>query len=186
MRLNNQIRADEVLLINADGVKVGKMSVPSALQEASAVKLDLVEISPNAVPPVCRIMDYGKHQFEISKQRSQQRKKQTTTQVKEIKFRPTTDVGDYKIKSRKILEFLTAGHKVKVSLRFRGREMQHRELGMSLLMRLVHDFEGQAVVEQEPKLEGRQLMMVLSADKSLKKSAKLAAESKKIDKKETD
>ena len=178
MWFNEQINASEVLLIDQDGEKVGVVSVPVGLSKAKSAGLDLVEISPNTNPPVCRLMDYGKHLFEQKKQRTQQKKKQTTFQVKEIKFRPTTDIGDYNIKLRKITQFLEQGHKVKVSLRFRGREMQHRELGMSLLQRVAHDLEAISTVEQAAKMEGRQVMMVLAAVKGIKPAAASENESK--------
>jgi translation initiation factor IF-3 len=183
LRFNEQINVSEVLLIGQDGEKLGVMSVSSALSHAKTASLDLVEISPNTNPAVCRLMDYGKHLFDQKKQRTLQKKKQITFQVKEIKFRPTTDVGDYNIKLRKITQFLEQGHKVKISLRFRGREMQHRDLGMSLLNRVAHDLEAISVVEQQPKLEGRQVMMVLSAAKGLKATDKSSGDKGKIEEK---
>lgn len=150
-----------MLLIGADGEKVGELETSSALARAKDQNLDLVEISPNANPPVCRIMDYGKHVFEAKKRRTQQKQKQHTVQVKEIKFRPTTDIGDYNIKLKRIISFIESGHRVKVTLRFRGREMQHREVGMSLLMRVQQDMTDVADVDTQPKLEGRQLTMLL-------------------------
>ena len=124
--------------------------------------LDLVEISPNVEPPVCRIMDYGKFLFDKKKRLAAGKKKQRQMQVKEIKFRPTTDIGDYTVKLKKIITFLERGDKVKVSLRFRGREIQHKELGMDLLTRIKGDLPEGAVVEQAPKLEGRQMSMVVA------------------------
>ena len=129
---------------------------------AETARLDLVEIAPNAEPPVCRIMDYGKFRFEESKKLQQAKKKQKQTQVKEIKFRPGTDIGDYKIKLRKLIEFLEEGDRVKVTLRFRGREMAHQELGLELLHRVRDDLEEYGTVEQEPKREGRLMVMVLA------------------------
>lgn len=137
-----------------------------ALRQAEEASLDLVEISPNAEPPVCRIMDYGKFQFQANKKRVEQRKKQKQTQVKEIKFRPATDIGDYNIKLRKIKGFLEHGDKVKVTLRFRGREMQHRELGMDILRRVQRDLHDLVTIEQQPKAEGRQMGMVLAPVKA--------------------
>jgi translation initiation factor IF-3 len=128
--------------------------------------MDLVEISPNAEPPVCRIMDYGKFRFEENKKQQTARKKQKQTQVKEIKFRPGTDIGDYKIKLRKLIDFLEEGDRTKVTLRFRGREMAHQELGMELLMRVKADLAEYGVVEQEPKMEGRLMVMVLAPKKN--------------------
>ena len=127
--------------------------------------MDLVEIAPNAEPPVCRIMDYGKFKFEESKKLQTAKKKQKQTQVKEIKFRPGTDVGDYKIKLRKLICFLEDGDRTKVTLRFRGREMAHQELGMELLQRVKADLEEYGTVEQEPRMEGRLMVMVLAPKK---------------------
>lgn len=152
-------------MIDAEGNQVGVVETGKALVQAEEAGLDLVEISPNAKPPVCRIMNYGKYLFELSKKQSEQKKKQKQTHVKEVKFRPGTDVGDYQIKLRKIQGFLDRGDKVKVSLRFRGREMQHRELGLELLDRVKKDLEN-IVVEQEPKLEGRQITMVVTKGKT--------------------
>ena len=128
------------------------------------VSLDLVEISPNVTPPVCRIMDYGKYIFDQSKKKTKQKKSQKV-QVKEVKFRPVTDVGDYRVKMRKIGEFLERGDRVKVSLRFKGREVQHKELGMDFLERVKKDLPEGALVEQEPKLEGRQIIMLIGMGK---------------------
>jgi len=164
--VNTQIRVPEVRLIDAKGNQVGVVRTQEALAQAEDAGLDLVEISPNVRPPVCRIMNYGKYQFEQSKKRSAQKKKQRLTQVKEVKFRPATDVGDYGVKLRKIKGFLERGDKVKVSLRFRGREMQHRQLGLELLDRLKQDLGSIITVEQEPKLEGRQITMVIVQGKT--------------------
>ena len=133
-----------------------------AVKVAGEASLDLVEIAPNAEPPVCRIMDYGKFRFEESKKLQTAKKKQKQTQVKEIKFRPGTDVGDYKIKLRKLVSFLEEGDRTKVTLRFRGREMAHQELGLELLQRVKADLEEYGTVEQEPKMEGRLMVMVLA------------------------
>jgi len=132
-----------------------------AMSMASEDSLDLVEIVPNAQPPVCRIMDYGKFKFSQSKQKGANKKKQKKTQVKEIKMRPGTDIGDYNIKLNKLIQFLENGDKTKVTIRFRGREMAHRELGMEMLKRVEKDLEEYGVVEQFPKMEGRQMIMVL-------------------------
>jgi translation initiation factor IF-3 len=142
------------------------LSTEDALQKAKDVSLDLVEVSPNAEPPVCRIMDFGKFKFENSKKKQGAKKKQRRTQVKEIKFRPRTEVGDYKVKLNKITEFLEAGDKTKVTMRFRGREFAHQELGMELLKRVVVDLEEVANVEQMPSMEGRQMVMVLGPKKT--------------------
>jgi len=157
-----------VRLIGADGEQVGVVPIEEALKSAETASLDLVEISPDGDPPVCKIMDYGKHVFEIRKQQAAQRKKQKQTQVKEMKFRPGTDEGDYQIKLRNVTRFLEAGDKAKVTLRFRGREMAHQELGMEMLKRIEKDLEELGSVEQFPKMEGRQLTMVI-APKSKKK-----------------
>jgi translation initiation factor IF-3 len=132
---------------------------------ASDVELDLVEVSPTAKPPVCKIMDYGKFKFEASKKLQASKKKQKNVQVKEIKFRPGTDIGDYNVKLRNLRSFLENGDKTKITVRFRGREMAHRELGMELLKRVEKDLEELAVVEQWPKFEGRQMIMVMAPKK---------------------
>jgi translation initiation factor IF-3 len=128
--------------------------------------MDLVEVSPNAKPPVCKIMDFGKYKFQLNKKNAVAKKKQTRIQIKEIKFRPGTETGDYNVKLRKILGFIEKGNKVKITVRFRGREMMHRDLGAELLKRLEADVEEFAVVEQMPKFEGRQMMMVLAPKKA--------------------
>jgi len=133
---------------------------------AAEVDLDLVEVSPTASPPVCRIMDYGKFKFEASKKLQASRKKQKNIQVKEIKFRPGTDIGDYNVKLRNLKSFLENGDKTKITVRFRGREMAHRELGMELLKRVEKDLDELAVVEQRPKFEGRQMIMVMAPRKN--------------------
>ena len=149
-------------LINAEGVQVGVVSIDEARNMALKNKLDLVEVSPNAKPPVCKIMDFGKYLYELKKQKNDAKKKQKKTQVKTIKYRPGTEEGDYQIKFRNLLKFLDNGDKVKVSIWFRGREMQHRELGMDMLNRLEEDTKEFAVVESKAKMEGRQLGMMLS------------------------
>jgi len=164
-RINDQIQAASVRLIGADGEQVGIVPIDEALATAQAANLDLVEMAAESDPPVCKIMDYGKHLFEIKKQRAAAKKKQKQQQVKEMKFRPGTDIGDYKIKLRNLIRFLEDGDKAKVSLRYRGREMAHQELGMEMLERIEKDLEEYAVVEQRPKMEGRQLLMVLAPKK---------------------
>ena len=166
--MNEEIDVPEVRLIDAEGEQAGIVSLADALSAAQAATLDLVEISPDAEPPVCKIMDYGKKLFEVKKQQAAQRKKQKQAQVKEIKFRPGTDVGDYQIKLRNLTRFLENGDKAKVTLRFRGREMAHQELGMEMLKRIEVDLEELGAVEQYPKMEGRQLTMVI-APRSKKK-----------------
>ncbi len=138
------------------------VSLETALESARKETLDLVEISPDAQPPVCKIMDYGKHVFDIKKKVALQKKKQKQTQVKEMKFRPGTDQGDYDIKLRNLVRFLENGDKAKISLRFRGREMAHQQLGMDMMKRIEADLAELAQVEQFPKMEGRQMIMVLS------------------------
>jgi len=152
-------------LIAAEGEQVGVVPISDALQAATEAELDLVEISPDAEPPVCRLMDYGKHIFEEKKKRAESRKKQKQTQVKEIKFRPGTEDGDYQVKLRSLTRFLEDGDKAKVTLRFRGREMAHQELGMKLLQRVQADLEQYGSVEQFPKMEGRQMIMVIGPKK---------------------
>ncbi|OUR67363.1 translation initiation factor IF-3 [Cycloclasticus sp. 46_83_sub15_T18] len=152
-------------LIDQDGEKIGIVSLEKAKGMAADVDLDLVEVSPTASPPVCRIMDYGKFKFEASKKLQASRKKQKNIQVKEIKFRPGTDIGDYNVKLRNLRSFLEHGDKTKITVRFRGREMAHRELGMELLKRVEKDLEELAVVEQRPKFEGRQMVMVMAPKK---------------------
>ena len=141
---------------------MGIVSLAIALEMAQKETLDLVEISPDAVPPVCKIMDYGKHVFDIKKKVALQKKKQKQTQVKEMKFRPGTDQGDYDIKLRSLVRFLENGDKAKVTLRFRGREMAHQELGMDMMKRVEADLAELSQVEQYPKMEGRQMTMVLA------------------------
>jgi len=154
-----------VRLIGPDGDQIGIVSREEALKVAEEAGLDLVEIAPQADPPVCRIMDYGKFLFEESKKAQQARRKQKQVQVKEVKFRPGTDEGDYQVKLRNLTRFLTEGDKAKVTLRFRGREMAHQELGRNLLKRVEEDLSDIAVVEQYPKMEGRQMVMVLAPKK---------------------
>ena len=163
--INENITAREVRLIGADGQQVGVVSIAEAIQAAEDAKLDLVEIVADAVPPVCRIMDYGKHLFEKKKQAAEAKKNQKQAQIKEVKFRPGTEEGDYQVKLRNLVRFLKDGDKAKVSLRFRGREMAHQELGMELLKRVEADLAEIGTVEQHPKLEGRQLMMVIAPKK---------------------
>lgn len=155
----------EVRLIDVDGNQAGIVSTREALRAAEESGCDLVEISPSAKPPVCRIMDYGKYLFEVSKKQAEARKKQKQIQVKEIKFRPTTEEGDYQVKLRNLLRFLKHGDKVKITLRFRGREVAHQELGMKILERVQMDTAEFAVIEQHAKREGRQLLMVLAPKK---------------------
>ena len=149
-------------MIGSDGENVGVVAIDEAQQIAFDADLDLVEIVPNAKPPVCRVMDYGKFKFEQSKKAHAAKKKQKLIHVKEIKFRPGTEEGDYQTKLKKLVEFLTIGDKTKVTIRFRGREMMHQELGVKLLDRIEEDLKEYGEVEQRPKLEGRQLVMVFA------------------------
>ncbi len=152
-------------MIDADGENVGVVSVQDAQTRASEAELDLVEISPSAKPPVCRIMDYGKYLFEQNKKRQIAKKKQKQVQVKEVKFRPTTEEGDYKVKLRNAMRFLEDGDKTKVTIRFRGREVTHQDIGRQLLARLEKDIGELGNVEQRPKMEGRQMVMIISPSK---------------------
>lgn len=166
-RLNDEIRGvKEVRLTDQDGEQVGIVSLQEALSRAEDAELDLVEISPNAEPPVCRIMNYGKFIYEKEKAAKEQKKKQKIVQVKEIKFRPGTDEGDYQVKLRSLIRFLEDGDKAKITVRFRGREMAHQEIGMDVLERVKNDLAEISVVESAPgKLEGRQAVMVLAPKK---------------------
>ncbi len=155
-------------LIDADGNNVGVVSLDEALRSAEAAGLDLVEIVPHAEPPVCRVMDYGKFRFEQNKRTQVARKKQKQIHVKEIKFRPGTEEGDYQVKMRKLVNFLNSGDKAKVTIRFRGREMAHQDRGAQLLNRIESELAEYATVEQRPKLEGRQMIMVFAPKKVVK------------------
>lgn len=164
-RLNEEINTQKVLLIDAEGKKVGVVSIRDALQKAQEAELDLVEIAPQAKPPVCRIMDYGKFLFEQNKKRHAAKKKQKQVQIKEIKFRPGTDEGDYQVKLRNLIRFLEEGDKAKITLRFKGREVVHQELGQQLLKRIEADLAEHGIIEQQAKLEGRQMVMVIAPKK---------------------
>ncbi len=160
-RVNDRIRAAEIRLIGAEGENVGVVTPERAMTMAEDAGLDLVEISPNASPPVCKIMDFGKFKYEQQKRESEARKKQKTIEVKEVKFRPNTDTHDYDVKMRNVVRFLENGDKVKVTLRFRGREMAHQNLGRELLERVATDVEEIGKVENMPKMEGRQMVMMI-------------------------
>ncbi|KZZ14487.1 translation initiation factor IF-3, partial [Oleiphilus sp. HI0080] len=162
--INENIEASEVRLIDENGEQVGIVPIGEAISRAESVSLDLVQIA-DSDPIVCKIMDYGKKIFEEKKQKAAQRKKQKQTQVKEIKLRPGTEEGDYQVKLRNLIRFLEAGDKAKVTIRYRGREMAHQEIGMKLLERIEQDLEELGVVEQRPKMEGRQMMMVIAPKK---------------------
>jgi translation initiation factor IF-3 len=160
--INEHIEADQVRLVGEEGEQLGIKSLEEARAAAAEAKLDLVLIAPDADPQVCKIMDYGKHIFDLKKEKAANKKKQRRTQVKEIKFRPGTEIGDYQVKLRNLIRFLEDGDKAKVSLRFRGREMAHQHLGMELVGRIKEDLVEYGTVEQEPKMEGRQIIMVLA------------------------
>jgi len=161
-RINTQITVPTVRLVKEDGTMVGVTPIREALAMAADAGLDLVEISPNAEPPVCKILDFGKFKYEIQKKRNEARKKQKVIDVKEIKLRPGIDAHDYEVKMRAVTRFLEEGDKVKVTMRFRGREMVHQELGAQVLDRVRTQFDAAAKVEQMPRLEGRQMVMVLA------------------------
>ncbi|MDR3477631.1 MAG: translation initiation factor IF-3 [Gammaproteobacteria bacterium] len=165
-RVNDEITVSEVRLIDAEGEQLGVVSIRQARQLSEESGLDLVELSPDAKPPVCRIMDFGKFRFQQSKRKAAAKKKQKQVQIKEIKIRPATEEGDYQVKLRNMSRFLIDGDKVKVTLRFRGREMAHPELGMKLLERIQADLIEAGVVEQRPKFEGRQMVMVIGPKKT--------------------
>jgi translation initiation factor IF-3 len=154
-----------VRVIGPNGEQVGIMAIGDAQRRAEEAGLDLVEVAPNAEPPVCRVMDYGKFVFELNKKAQSARRKQKQIHIKEVKFRPGTEEGDYQVKLRNLTRFLTNGDKTKVTLRFRGREMAHQELGAELLKRVQQDLEEHGTVEQQPQLEGRQMVMVIAPRK---------------------
>jgi len=163
--INENIDVDQVRLIGAEGDQLGIVGIEEAREVAAEAKLDLVLLSPEAEPPVCKVMDYGKYLFDIKKQKAANKKKQRRVHVKEIKFRPGTEDGDYQVKLRNLIRFLEDGDKAKVSLRFRGREMAHQHLGQELMERVREDLSEYGTVEQEPKMEGRQIVMVLTPGK---------------------
>ncbi|MDE3020656.1 MAG: translation initiation factor IF-3 [Pseudomonadota bacterium] len=164
-RINGEINALQIRLIGVDNEQLGIVSLAQALDLAEEAQVDLVEIAPQAEPPVCRLMDYGKFKYQQSKRQHEAKIKQKQIQVKEVKFRPGTDEGDYQVKLRNLIRFLQEGDKTKVTLRFRGREMTHQEIGMRLLKRVEEDLTEVGVVEQFPRLEGRQMVMVISPKK---------------------
>ncbi len=165
IRLNDKIRVREVRLIDNEGQQLGIVLIEEALRLAREAELDLVEIAPNEKPPVCRIMDYGKFLFEQRKKQHAAKKKQKQIQIKEIKFRPTTEEADYQVKLRNLRRFLEEGDKVKLTIRFRGREVMHNDLGLALLKRVEQDILDIGVVEQHPRLEGRQMGMLIASNK---------------------
>ncbi|MCH4022704.1 MAG: translation initiation factor IF-3 [Acetobacter sp.] len=161
-RVNEEIRVPQVRLIDQDGEMVGVLPMREALARAYGVGLDLLEISPNAEPPVCKILDYGKFKYEQQKKRNEARKKQKVIEIKEVKVRPNIDENDYQVKMRAMKTFIGEGDKVKVTLRFRGREMAHQDLGIKVLERIRTEMDEAAKVEQMPRLENRQMVMVLA------------------------
>jgi translation initiation factor IF-3 len=173
-RVNDEIRLARCRLISADGEQLGLFDFRDALRKADEEGYDLVEIAPQADPPVCKIMDFGKFKYEQSMKAKQARKHQQKIEIKEMKFRPKVDIHDYNTKKKHILRFLDAGAKVKVTIMFRGREMAHPELGLNILVRLADELEDLAVIENQPKLEGRNMHMLISPLK--KKPAKDAKE----------
>jgi translation initiation factor IF-3 len=165
LRVNDKIRAKEVRVVAPDGSQIGVRKIEEARWLASQLGLDLVEVAPDAKPPVCRMMDYGKYKYEQSVRQREARKKQTRTVVKEVKFRPKIDTHDYEVKKRRVIEFLDEGDKVKITMMFRGREVTHPELGERILKRLAADVVGIGGVETGPKLEGRNMTMQLTPEK---------------------
>ena len=165
-RINGEITAPEIRLVGEDSEQLGIVTLADARARAEAAELDLVEIAPMAKPPVCRIMDYGKFKYREAKKQHEAKLKLKQIQVKEVKFRPGTDEGDYKIKLRNLTRFLSEGDKAKVTMRFRGREMAHQEFGVRLLERIRNDLEAVSLVEQFPRLEGRQMVMLLAPKKT--------------------
>ncbi|HZA60201.1 MAG TPA: translation initiation factor IF-3, partial [Actinomycetota bacterium] len=164
-RINERIRSPEVRLVGPDGAQIGIVSTQDALRQARDQDLDLVEVAPQAAPPVCRIMDYGKYKYERAVRQKEARKRQAKIEVKEIKFRPKIDRHDYETKKGHVVRFLEAGARVKVTIMFRGREMAHTELGRKILDRLEEDLEGLATVDAPPKQDGRNMIMVLAPTK---------------------
>ncbi|MEQ1880666.1 MAG: translation initiation factor IF-3 [Burkholderiales bacterium] len=167
VRINSEITSPEVRLIGIKGEPIGIVSIAQANAMAEELEIDLVEIAPTAQPPVARLMDFGKFKYSEAKRKHEAKLKQKQIQVKEVKFRPGTDEGDYQIKLRNLIRFLAEGDKTKITLRFRGREMAHQEFGIKLLERVKGDLEPHGVVEQFPKMEGRQMVMVLAPKKKI-------------------
>src|SRR5271165_25544 len=170
-RINDRIRARDVRLVDPDGQQLGIRPLPEALAIARQLDLDLVEVAPLANPPVCRIMDYGKYKFDEAQKAKESRRKTTSVGIKEMKYRPKIGIGDFDTKTRQVIRFLDEGHKVKVTIMFRGREVFHPELGKKILDRLAERVDGMARVEAEPRLDGRNMVMVLAPDKRAKQSA---------------
>jgi translation initiation factor IF-3 len=170
-RINDRIRAREVRLVDPDGQQLGIKPLPEALTIARGLDLDLVEVAPNANPPVCRIMDFGKFKFDEAQRAKESRRKAVHVGIKEMKYRPKIGPGDFDTKTRQVAKFLDEGHKVKITIMFRGREVFHPELGKRILDRIAEKTEGSAKVEAEPRLDGRNMVMVLAPDKRAKQAA---------------
>jgi translation initiation factor IF-3 len=170
-RINDRIRARDVRLVDPDGQQLGIRPLPEALAIARDLDLDLVEVAPLANPPVCRIMDYGKYKFDEAQKAKESRRKTTSVGIKEMKYRPKIGPGDFDTKTRQVLKFLNEGHKVKVTIMFRGREVFHPELGKKILDRVAEHVDGTARVESDPRLDGRNMVMVLAPDKRARQSA---------------
>jgi translation initiation factor IF-3 len=164
-RINQQIRIRQVRVIDEENKQLGIMETADALALALHKQLDLVEIAPNQRPPVCRIMDFGKYKFDLQKKANLQKKKTKQQEIKELKFRPTTDEGDYLIKLRNLRRFIAEGDKVKVNIRFKGREMAHTELGLAMARKIETDIKDEVIIEQWPRLEGRQMIMMVAPKK---------------------
>ncbi len=164
-RKNHEIRVPRVRVIGSDGEMIGVLSRDEALSRAEDEGLDLVEIQPNADPPVCKIMDFGKFKFDLQKKANEAKKKSRQQEIKELKFRPVTDEGDYQIKLRNMRRFIEEGDKVKVNIRFRGREMSHQDLGRQMAARIEADLGEDIVIESRPRLEGRQMVMMIAPKK---------------------
>ena len=161
-KINDQITTDPIRVIDSEGIMLGILSLEEGIEKAEEVGLDLVEVSPNAKPPVCKIIEYGKFKYAAQKKAAEARKKQKTVEVKEIKFRPNIDTNDYEIKMRSVRKFIGSGDKVKITMRFRGREMTHQDIGVKVLRRIREDLDTLVRIEQFPKLEGRQMVQIFA------------------------
>ncbi|HEX6476421.1 MAG TPA: translation initiation factor IF-3 [Acidimicrobiales bacterium] len=171
LRINDRIRAREVRLVDPEGTQLGIKPLPEALHIARELDLDLVEVAPQASPPVCRIMDYGKFKFDAAQRAKESRRKTTNVGIKEMKYRPKIGIGDFDTKTRRVVRFLGEGHKVKITIMFRGREIYHPELGKKILDRIAEEVDGSAKVEAAPRLDGRNMIMVLAPDKRAQRSS---------------
>ena len=167
-KINDQITTDPIRVIDSEGIMLGILSLKEGIEKAEEVGLDLVEVSPNAKPPVCKIIEYGKFKYAAQKKAAEARKKQKTVEVKEIKFRPNIDTNDYEIKMRSVRKFISSGDKVKITMRFRGREMTHQDIGVKVLRRIREDLDTLVKIEQFPKLEGRQMVQIFAPNLSEK------------------